>query len=617
MPYGFWGRMLTVDLTTGALGELSVREDDARNYFLGSGLAARILSDGLDVARDPLDPASPLLFIRGLMNGITLPGCSKFNVCARSPLTGIWGESAAGGHFHQQFTATGWDGVLFTGASPGPVYLWIDDDTAELRDASRLWGLDTFETEERLKAETGGKAIVACIGPAGERGVKFASIMFDGIVARAAGRCGMGTVMGSKRLKAVVVRGTRKLPLADPEGLKGELKGQIPVMMEATKGLRDFSTAGGIEAVELHGDLPIRNWYLGSWREATRKIAGQAFIPKTLDRHYACYGCPIRCAKIIRVDAGPYAPLHGHAPEYETLAGFGAMCLVDDYEAIMAANERCNRLGMDTISCSAAVAFAIECADRGAVGPAETGGTALSWGNGPAVVELVSRIGARDGEFASLLGEGVRAASERIGKGSAGWAVHTKGLEYAYHDPRAFTSMAANYATANRGACHLEALSYFLGRGIPLADMGYTTPPDPHSNEGKGRICYDTQNYQGLFNPLGLCKFLFLARVGPRWISGWLNRITGWDTTMEEILRTSERLINLKRMYNVRLGVRRKDDILPPRLATHARPDGGAAGVLPDLERMRAELYALRGWDADGVPTPETLARLGLEPLTS
>jgi len=613
MGYGYWGGLLTVDLSTGAIGRREISGTECRKYLMGSGLAARMLYDELDPSRDPLDPRNSLIFIRGLMNGLVLPGASKFNVCARSPLTGIWGESVAGGHFHQQFSAAGWDGIVFTGASAKPVYLWLDDDRAELRDASHLWGLDTFETSAKLKAETDPKAIVACIGPAGENGVLYAAIMFDGLIARAAGRCGMGTVMGSKNLKALVVRGTKKVPVRDPEGLRATLKEQIPAIMAAAKGLTDFSTAGGIEAVELHGDLPIKNWYEGSWKEDALKIRGQEFLPKTLDRHYACFGCPIRCGKIVKVDSGPWAPLHGHGPEYETLAAFGSMCLVNDYEAIMAANERCNRLGMDTISCGGTIAFAIEAYEKGVIGPADTGGLELKWGNAPAIVELVGRIARREGVLATLLGRGVRQAAEKIGKGSEEWAVHTKGLEYPYHDPRAFTCMAANYATGARGACHLEALSYFLGRGVPLPEMGYTTPPDPHTNEGKGKICYDMQNFQGLFNALGLCKFLFLGRVGPKIIGEWVNFVTGWDTTMEELLLTSERLITLKRMYNVRLGIRRKDDILPPRLAAHARPSGRAKGVLPDVDRMVGELYALRGWDSDGVPAEAAAKRLGLE----
>ena len=613
MSYGSFGKLLTVDLSDRKLGQRGVSEQECRKFYLGSGFAAKLLYDEMDEARDPLAPESPLIFIRGFFNGLALPGCSKFNVCARSPLTGIWGESTAGGHFHRLFSRSGWDGIVFTGAADKPVYLWIDDDNVEIRDASHVWGLDTFETNARLKKETDDKAIVACIGPAGERGVLFASIMFDGLIARTAGRCGMGTVMGAKKLKAVVVRGTNKVPVKDAAGLRAALKKQIPKIMEATTGLREYSTAGGVEAVELTGDLPIKNWRLGSWKEGVKKISAITFLPKTLDRHYACFACPIRCAKIVKVDSGPFAPLHGHGPEYETCAGFGPLCSNDDYEAIMAANEKCNRLGMDTISCSGLVAFAMECFEKGVITKKDTDGLDLGWGNKHEMVELVERIGNRRGELATLFGEGVKRAAEKIGHGSARWAVHTKGLEYPYHDPRAFTSMAANYATSVRGACHLESLSYFIGRGVPLADMGYTSPQDPHSNEGKGKICYDTQNFQGLFNPLGLCKFLFLGKVGPAMITGWLNFVTGWEFSMEDTLAVSERLINLKRMYSARLGISRKDDILPPRLDKDPRPDGASRGVLPDVEKMVGELYELRGWDNDGIPTQQAAARLGLE----
>jgi len=590
-----------------------VTGEECRRFYLGSGLAAKLLYDGMDVDRDPLAPGSPLIFIRGLLNGLIVPGCSKFNVCARSPLTGIWGESAAGGHFHKRFSSSGWDGVIFTGASPRPVYLWINDDKVEIRDASHIWGLDTFETNKRLKTETDEKALVACIGPAGERGVLFASIMFDGHIARTAGRCGMGTVMGSKKLKAVVVSGTKKVPVKDVSGLRAALKKQIPKILEATTALRAYSTAGGIVEVELLGDLPINNWRGGSWKEGAAGISALTFLPKTLDRHYGCYGCPIRCAKIIKVDSGPFAPLHGHGPEYETCAGFGPLCLNDNYEAIMAANEKCNRLGMDTISCSGAVAFAMECFEKSVIGTKDTDGIDLDWGNARAMVELVDRIGNRKGELATLLGEGVKRASEKLGGDSAQWAVHTKGLEVPYHDPRAFTSMAANYATSVRGACHLESLSYFLARGVPIEDMGYCKPQDPHSNEGKGKICYDTQNFQGLFNPLGLCKFLFLGRVGPSMITQWINFVTGWELSMEDVLGISESLINLKRMFNARLGITRHDDVLPPRLESYPRPDGGAAGILPDTGKMVNELYRLRGWDSAGIPTEATAARLGLQ----
>ncbi|MDP8249088.1 MAG: aldehyde ferredoxin oxidoreductase family protein [Candidatus Tritonobacter lacicola] len=612
MADGYFGKVLEIDLGSGEVKTRNIDDALARKYLLGSGLSAQILYTEADLSADPLSPDNPLIFMRGFLNGVPTPGSSKFNVCSKSPLTGIWNEACAGGHWPATFSFTGNDGIIFTGASEKPVYIYLTDEKCEIRDASHVWGKDTFETSEILKAETGKNARVASIGPAGEKLVRIASIMFDGTNARAAGRSGMGAVMGSKKLKAVVVAGGKRVPIHDRDKMKALLKEQIPDIVKNTKGLRDFSTAGGVEAVELHGDLPIKNWQLGSFEEGATKLCAQTFLPKTLFKHYACWACPIRCAKIIKVDKGPWAPLFGHGPEYETIAGFGSMCLNDDYEVVMAANELCNRLGLDTISAGGAVAFAMEAREKGIITDDMAEGLKLEWGNGEAIVGLTKRIGLRETELGWLLGDGVKRASEKLGKNSAEFAIHTKGLEYPYHDPRAFVSMAPNYATANRGACHLEALSYFLGRGIPLPDMGYTEPPDPHSQEGKGSICYDLQNFMGIFNPLGLCKFLFLGRVGPKMIAGWMRAVTGWDMDDHELLAASERIVNIKRLYNVRLGVTRKDDVLPRRLLTQPRPSGRAKGVLPQLDRMLDELYDLRGWSDDGIPRKETVERLGL-----
>ncbi len=611
MPFGYHGRILEVDLSSGSMKDRTIEDSDAELFFLGSGLSARILLEETDPDLDPLSPENPLIFMRGLFNGTPVPGSPKICLSAKSPLTGIWGEAAAGGHWSAAFSFTGYDGVIFNGAAEKPVYLLLDDGRAVLNPADHLVGKDTFETEELLKKELGADVEVACIGPAGERGSLIASVMFGGPVARAAGRCGMGTVMGIKNLKAFVVRGEQKVPLYDEAGLKALIKSQVKDIMANAKSLSDFSTAGGVEAVEFWGDLPIKNWYLGSWAEGATKTCGQTFLPTTKVKSYYCYKCPIGCGKIVQVTEGPYAPLYGHGPEYETCAGFGAMCLVDDYEAVIAANEACNRLGLDTISASAVVAFALEAFEQGLLTKDDIGFEA-PWGDGMAVLKLTQLIGKVEG-IGKLLSQGVKRAAEELGPKAEEFAVHTKGLEYPMHDPRAFVSMGCNYATANRGACHLEALSYFLGRGIPLADLGYTEAPDPHTTEGKARICYEMQNFQGIFNPLGLCKFLFLARVGPAMIAGWIKAATGWDYDCDRVMETGERLFNLKRLYNVRLGCSRKDDVLPPRLFAHARPDGKAAGVLPHLGKMLDEYYAFRGWTEYGIPTRDKLAGLGLD----
>lgn len=303
-------------------------------------------------------------------------------------------------------------------------------------------------------------------------------------------------------------------------------------------------------------------------------------------------------------------PVHiGHAPEYEACAGFGGNCLNDNYETVFQANLLCDELGLDTISTSNVIAFAMEAFERGAITTADTDGLELRWGSSEAILELVRRIAAREG-IGMLLSGGVRRAAAALGLEDC--AVHVKGLEMAYHDPRAFTCMAVNYATANRGACHLESLGYFLGGRITLPALGYPTFIERHSNEGMGKVTFDMQNYLSVFNPLGLCKFLLFAGVDVPKVAEWLSAATGWNIDAASLLETGERIFNLKRIINVELGIDRKDDVLPRRVLREPRPDGGSAGVLPDLEKMLAEYYRLRGWEPNGRPSAAKLESLGL-----
>ncbi len=614
MSAGFHARLLSVDLSTGDIGEQAVPPEWYRTFLGGSGLAARLLYGELTPQLEPLAPEAPLAFVAGLLAGLPCATACKVCVCGKSPLTGIWNEATAGGLWPAALRATGYDGIVVRGAASQPTVLVVEGRQARLEPAGDLWGQDTFATHDALVERHGAKARVASIGPAGEAKVRFASIMMDGRVARAAGRGGMGAVMGSKLLKAVVVRGKTPPEAHDLPGLKALNRGEWPEIRANAKGLRDFGTSGGVEAVEFWGDLPIKNWQLGSFTEGARKTTAQTYFPEVLDRHRACSSCPIRCAKDVHVRQGPHAGDKGHGPEYETLAGFGANCLNDDPHVIIAANDLCNRNGLDTISASGLVAFALEACERGLVGPGDAEGLSLAWGDADSILGLLDQITHRRA-LGDVLAEGARLAAERLGGNAVEFAVHTKGMEYPLHDPRAFVSMAVHYATTHRGACHLDGLTYFLGRGIPLPDMGYTEPPDPASQDGKAKIAYDLQNFLGLHNPLGLCKFLFLARVGPSGLARWIGYVTGWDVDQAELLRTGERLAQLKRLINVRLGISRKDDTLPPRLASHARPTGRSAGQLPHIGRMLHEYYQLRGWTPEGIPTAETLEAFDLGDL--
>ncbi len=611
--YAAQGAVLDVDLSNHTVKRVEIDPDDLQRFFGGSGWScAQLLREGDPADIDPLGPENTLHFMVGTMVGTGAPATPKVLVSAKSPLTGIWGESAAGGSFPALLKRTGVDGVVFRGRSETPVYLLVDEEGGRLLPADDLWGKDTFDVHDALVERHGKKGRGAIIGQAGERLVRFASVMCDGRDARAAGRCGMGAVMGSKNLKAIFAQGSIKPTLFDAGALKASVKDFRGDLLAATKGLTDLSTAGGVEAVEHHGDLPVKNWQLGAWTAGAQKIGAQAYMGKYLSRHGTCNLCPIRCHKLVEVEEGEFAASSCHGPEYETLAGFGSNLLIEQPEAIIRANELCNRHGLDTISTAGVIGFAFEAYEKGLITEADVGGPLL-WGDGSALVAMVELIASRAG-IGRLLGEGSKRAAAEIGGGSERFTVEVKGLELPFHDPRAHVSMAPNYATSSRGACHLDSLSYFVGRGVPAPDLGYTEPfTDHHSTPDMARLCYLTQNYQSPFNPLGLCKFLFVGRTGPSLLARWIHLATGWELDMDGYMEAGERLLQLKRLYNVRAGVRRKDDTLPHRLLHEPQPDGMAAGVVPDLPVMLTELYRLRGWDGDGVPTADTVSRFDLD----
>jgi len=612
MPYGYRGRLIACDLSLQAWEVIEIPEEEVRSYLLGSGLAARILYyDQLGPDLDPLAPESPLLFMGGLLTGTFVPGACKASVVGRSPLTGIWNEATVGGFWGAELKATGFDGLILKGRAAEPSYLFLHPGGLEIRPASHLWKMDCFQVAEALVQETERGARVGAIGLAGVNLSRMASIIFDGRRSRAAGRGGMGALMGSKNLKAVVVKGKDKPTIAHPDRLRGSIRAQVESIKLLTKGLSSYGTAGSVALVESRGDLPIKNWLGGSWEEGAQKTNGQVIAARMLKSHHTCFSCPVRCGKEIHLAEGEYAGLEGHGPEYETTAGFGALCLNDNLESILAANELCNRYGLDTISTSSAIAFAIEAKEKGLLPRMGPHDPDLTWGNHRAIIETIHLIAQRQG-LGELLADGVRSAAQRIGREAHRFAIQVKGLEIAYHDPRAFTCMGINYATANRGGCHLEALSYFLGYGLALPDLGYDKPLDPHTSEGKAKLCYDLQNYMSVYNPLGMCKFIFRGGLGPKLLAEWVNAVMDWDLDQQELMRIGERLFNLKRLFNVSLGISRKDDTLPERLLTHDRGTGGAAGSLPDLEKMLPEYYDLRGWDEQGIPRQERLEALGI-----
>lgn len=616
MPYVYSGKYLRIDLTNRTTRVDTIPEAWVEQYALGSGLAAKIFYDEMDPALDPLDPRSPLLMFNGLLSGTFSPTGCRSSWCGRSPLTGIWNEANMGGHFGAELRFAGYDGFIITGRVAEPTYLWIDGGakTVEFRGAASMWGLDHFDTFDKVRAETDPKAQVACIGPAGENLVLIASIMQGGHShARTAGRGGMGALLGSKNLKAIAVRGKEKPTYADAKGFNTLVREQNNYIKDNSISMMKFGTAGGIPVTDSTGDLPINNWRDGNF-PTHMNISGQRIGETIWVRHTFCHACPIGCGKEVELKEGPHAGTWGEGPEYETLALLGANLKIDDLQYVVKANDLCNRYGMDTISVGASIAFAFEANERGLIGREDADGLDLSWGNGETAVRLVEMIAFRRG-IGDLLANGVHRAAHKLGPAAADLDITVKGLEMPAHDLRGFVSMAPNYATANRGACHLESISYWNAYGIKYYALGYDHPLDPHDSRYAAKLAYDYQNYMQLYNPLGLCKFIAKGNVGPDMLCDLVNKSMGWNWTVEDYMETGERLFQLKRMINNRLGITSKDDKLPVRLTTLARPTGKAAGVLPKMDIIMPEYYALRGWDEEGRPRSERLERLGLDKI--
>ncbi len=609
---GFAGKILQIDLTTTVRLTQDIDETVARQYLGGAGLGAQLLSS-MDWRVDPLGIENRLVFIAGALTGTPAPLCSRYSVCAKSPLTGIWGESHASGFWGSELKAAGLDGMIIDGRAERPVYLWINDGKVEIKDARHLWGKDTYETEDEIKNELGDKNIrVACIGPAGEKLSRIAAIINDH--GRVAARCGLGAVMGSKKLKAIALRGTQELKVAHPQKLR-QLTGELTRLARessAGKYLRDYGTAGGMSPFHEFGDVPIKNWQQGFWEEGCHKVSGQVMTETILTGRSACKKCPIGCGRLIELKEGPYKGLKGKGPEYETAVAFGPLCLNDDLHAVAKANDLCNRYGLDTISTGAVIAFAFECYEKGLITKKETDGIELVWGNAGAIVAMVEKIGKREG-IGDILTEGCKRAAEEIGKGADKFAFHVKGLELPMHDPRAFTSWAVSYGTSNRGACHIQAPTFWVERGLTFPAIGLDDPGDRFSSEGKGRLTKIFQDFCEVVESAGICKFALYGDFRAPHILSLLNYATGWDLTLDEMMKIGERSFNLKRLINVKCGISRKDDILPERILTHSLSDGGTKGCLPDHKKMLKEYYEERGWDVDGIPAYEKLDELSLK----
>jgi aldehyde:ferredoxin oxidoreductase len=523
---------------------------------------------------------------------------------------GHWGEANGGGYWGPELKFTGFDGLIITGQASEPGYLWVTPKGAEVRSAGSLWGKGVFETTTKLTAETDLKARVAAIGPAGETRSFMAGIVMGGAEARVMARSGMGAVMGAKNLKAIVVWGDKKPFVVDQKVLQEATKGFLP-NLKFVEGLSKFGTAALIESKEAVGALPIKNYLLSRW-DGIKKISGPTMVAGYLEKHYGCYSCPIRCGKDVKLSAGPYAGVVGHGPEYETLSALGSLLLNDDLESLINLNYQCNDLGLDTMSTGIAVAFAIESFMRGVLKKAD--GLELKWGDKKVIVSMIDKMARRQG-VGALFADGVEKAAKALGGGTESFALHSKGLEVSQSNPTPTVSLALSWATSNRGACHLEGFSHQVEGGVPYPEAGYPNgmPGQGTLGEGKGKMTALMQNYMAVFNALGLCKFLYFAHVSHATLCQWIKGLTGWEVTSPDLMELGERLYNLKRAYNVRMGISSKDDVVTERVYELLRPGKPVEEGKKLFFDMRKEYYEVREWDENGIPKKEKLISLGLD----
>lgn len=584
-----------------------------KKYVGGSALAARLFFEAEGHNIPPLSLDSPLIIMTGPMTGTTFPGTSRFVMCARSPLTGIWGESASGGAFGAELKKAGFDGIVITGKAPFPVYLCIEDEGVRIESAQSLWGKDTYQTIDALLMAQPGKrkAKILSIGPAGENLVRFAAVCND--KAHYIGRTGMGAAMGSKNLKAVMVKGTRKVSLSDETEFRAARDAALKAIKDSmiSDSFHSLGTAAAMDMGMMTGDVPIKNWSKGVDYDMADALGGPAISEKILTKRKACYACPIACKPVIHVDAPGYGLDNVPGPEYETCASFGTMIMNNDLIALARVNDLCNRMGVDTISCGATIAFVMEVVDKGLLTKDDMDGLDITWGNIEAAAILVKKIAHREG-FGDLAAEGSLRLAESIGEAAIDCTVTVKGMELPMHDPRAFHGQGLSYMSSNRGACHLQHSVQAVEQGmVAWPEIGLEEDYPATESQGKGTMVFISENIGQMANNLCACHFVHWA-MGLNPLLKGFNAVTGYDFDMNAFLEAGNRSWVLKRALNNMMGITMKDDRLPKRILTPLS-DGGAQGSVPDEALMIREYYAQRGLDERGYPIPRVLEELNLE----
>ncbi|MDY7031338.1 MAG: aldehyde ferredoxin oxidoreductase family protein [Thermodesulfobacteriota bacterium] len=653
------GRMLFVDLTTGEFREEQVTEETYRKFIGGYGLGAKVLYENMKPGIDPLGPENILGFLTGLLNGTGVIGSGRYTVVAKSPLTGGWGDANSGGHFAEALKRTGYDAVFFTGRSNKPVYLVLTDTVQELRDAGNIWGKDTVETEDSILEELEDKKFkIACIGPAGEKLSLISGIVND--KGRLAARSGLGAVMGSKNLKAIAVHGSKKVSVADSEGLKKlnadirptfkarpskiqnflnkTLTPLLPLLVRLKVPLpppdqklvaqlfSDYGTCSFVAPSAETQDSPIKNWSGVAHRDFPMRTKSSKIsddnIVKYVKKKFACSNCPVACGGIVEVKDGPYPIGESHKPEYETIAAFGSNILNDDLGSVFMANDMCNRAGIDSISAGSTIAFAIECYENGLITKEDTDGIALKWGDAEAMLSVLNKMVKREG-FGDVLADGCKTAASKIGNGSERYAMHVGGQEIAMHDPRLNPGFGTTYVADPTPGRHTQVgLGYDeMGLGIMNEKLlsQYNFPKFKKYEYGnKGKKNTLVSSYGQIINCAGLCMFhFFVVPFYP--LLDYIKAATGWDYTHEELMITGKRIQTIRQLFNVREGITPKDFSLPQRIVGDPPlSDGPLKGVTIDIEKLKSNYFKEMGWDYDsGIPSDQELKDISLEAQSS
>jgi aldehyde:ferredoxin oxidoreductase len=606
---GWMGKVLKIDLTRAKITREALDPEVCRNYMGARGFGIYYLDREMDPECDPLGPGNVMVLATGPLTGTRAPTGGRYMVTTKSPLTNGITVSNSGGFFPAQLKKTGWDAIIIKGASSTPVYLWIEDEKVEIRDASEIWGKSVPETDDFLKSRTDPKAKVACIGPAGENMVKFAAVMND--KHRAAGRGGLGAVMGSKRLKGVVVKGNTKINIHDSETFSAKVKQYMQDFKDfyggQEPGLRTYGTAQTILGTQGSGALPTRNAQATVF-EGYESITGTALTKKYLKGASACFSCPLACGRLTALKDSQFEG-SGEGPEYETLYSMGAMCGISDLAAITKANYICNEMGFDTISAGATVACAMEMQEKGILSEKETGGK-LQFGDGAALVRAIESIAERK-DFGDALAEGSLRMATKYGAPEL--AMQVKGMEFAGYDPRGEQGMGLNYATSPIGASHMRGdTNYMEVIGVPFS-------MDPQSIEKKAELVFYLQNLHNIIDAAGLCVFFSIRHLTiptlelkPDPIRELINAATGANLSMDEVTAIGERIFTLERRVLNKMGFTRKQDTLPERSLKEPVPEGPAKGRVSRLDEMLDDYYLLRGWDKDGYVSGEKLEQLGI-----